>query len=147
LIDKFLEPSGKDFIDELVYRFLLTKGDTLGGSMRNLAGAIGEWRFTRILISALSIYGYEYLYLDSHSSKWLTANNRADIERNVKALAWKKNELERVLWYNTKVPFVEKNVDLVLLNAEKELFINGISNKVNRLNLKNTSPWVKSRVA
>ena len=31
LIENFLEPSGRYFIDELVYRFLLTKGDTLGG--------------------------------------------------------------------------------------------------------------------
>jgi type II restriction enzyme len=42
LIEKFLEPSGKDFIEELVYRFLLTKGDQLGGSMRNLGGALGK---------------------------------------------------------------------------------------------------------
>jgi len=42
LIKNFLEPSGKSFIDELVYRFLLTRGDSLGGSMRKLAGALGE---------------------------------------------------------------------------------------------------------
>lgn len=38
LIENFLEPSGNDFAEELVYRFLLTKGDKLGGSMRNLDG-------------------------------------------------------------------------------------------------------------
>ncbi len=38
LIEKFLEPSGEDFIDELVYSYLLTKGDALGGKARNLAG-------------------------------------------------------------------------------------------------------------
>ena len=37
LIEKFLEPSGKEFVEELVYRFLLTKGDQLGGSMRNFS--------------------------------------------------------------------------------------------------------------
>jgi type II restriction enzyme len=31
LIENFLEPAGQDFIDELVYRFLLTRGDSLGG--------------------------------------------------------------------------------------------------------------------
>ncbi|MCI5218058.1 MAG: hypothetical protein D3914_02405 [Candidatus Electrothrix sp. LOE2] len=30
LIENFLEPSGRSFIDELVYRFLLTRGDSLG---------------------------------------------------------------------------------------------------------------------
>ncbi|MEW6379978.1 MAG: AvaI/BsoBI family type II restriction endonuclease [bacterium] len=57
LIENFLEPSGKSFVDELVYRFLLTRGDALGGIMRNLAGAVGEWKFTRILISTLSVAG------------------------------------------------------------------------------------------
>lgn len=31
LIDNFLEPAGKDFVNELVYRYLLIKGDSLGG--------------------------------------------------------------------------------------------------------------------
>lgn len=42
LIDKFLEPAGVSFVDELVYRFLLTRGDALGGTMRNIAGKLGE---------------------------------------------------------------------------------------------------------
>lgn len=32
LIETFLRPAGKSFVEELVYRFLLTKGDALGGS-------------------------------------------------------------------------------------------------------------------
>ena len=39
LIENFLEPAGAAFIEELVFRFLLTRGDTLGGSMRNVGGA------------------------------------------------------------------------------------------------------------
>jgi hypothetical protein len=33
LIDKFLEPAGEKFVEELVFRFLLIRGDALGGSM------------------------------------------------------------------------------------------------------------------
>ena len=55
LIETFLEPAGKDFPDELVYRFLLTKGDALGGSARNLAGSLGDRKFLRTLISVLSL--------------------------------------------------------------------------------------------
>jgi len=40
-IKEVLEPEGNDFVDELVYRFLLTRGDALGGMMRNLAGVLG----------------------------------------------------------------------------------------------------------
>ena len=36
LIENFLEPAGAKFVEELVYRFLLTRGDALGGSMRNV---------------------------------------------------------------------------------------------------------------
>ena len=57
LIENFLEPAGKNFIDELIYRFLLTRGDSLGGRMRNLAGALGEKKFSRTLISTLKIHG------------------------------------------------------------------------------------------
>jgi type II restriction enzyme len=42
LIQNFLEPAGKDFVDELIYRYLLTRGDTLGGSMRNAGGVLAE---------------------------------------------------------------------------------------------------------
>lgn len=40
-----------------VSRFLLTRGGTLGGSMRNLAGAAGERKLTRAIIATLSIAG------------------------------------------------------------------------------------------
>lgn len=56
LIDNFLEPAGLDFVDELVYRFLLTRGDSLGGSMRNLAGILAEQKLSRTIIATLSVY-------------------------------------------------------------------------------------------
>lgn len=52
LIETFLEPSGTDFPEELVYRYLLTKGDALGGSARNLAGMLGDRKS----------FGHSYLY-------------------------------------------------------------------------------------
>ena len=42
LIDKFLKPAGDAYIDETIYRFLLTKGDAVGGAMRNRIGAMGR---------------------------------------------------------------------------------------------------------
>lgn len=60
LIEGFLEPAGSSFADELVYRYLLTKGDAIGGSARNLAGALGDRKFLRCLVSVLSLAGVEY---------------------------------------------------------------------------------------
>ena len=46
LIKNFLEPAGAGFVEELVFRFLLTRGDTLGGSMRNIGGALAQRKLT-----------------------------------------------------------------------------------------------------
>ena len=42
LIENFLEPAGKKFVEELVFRFLLIRGDSLGGSMRNIGGVLAQ---------------------------------------------------------------------------------------------------------
>lgn len=114
LIENFLAPSGKSFIDELVYRFLLIQGDSLGGSMRNLAGALGEWRFTRIFISTCSISGVNFEYLDSKRKHWMPPKSEPEIEKRVKGLRWISHGNERTLIYNLTVPTVQKNVDLCL---------------------------------
>ncbi|MFR9504438.1 MAG: AvaI/BsoBI family type II restriction endonuclease [Rikenellaceae bacterium] len=51
LIKNFLEPAGEQFLDELTYRYLLIKGDSLGGSMRNLVGLIAQQKLTRTILS------------------------------------------------------------------------------------------------
>lgn len=117
LIDKFLEPAGKQFVDELVYRFLLTSGDSLGGSIRNLAGSVGEQKFSRALIATLSIEGKNYRWFHSKSKKWVERSaDDSDIELNLKGLNWQSGG-PRTLIYNLTVPMVRKNVDLSLFNV------------------------------
>ena len=53
LIENFLEPAGAKFVEELVFRFLLTRGDTLGGSMRNAGGFMAQCKLTRSIIAHL----------------------------------------------------------------------------------------------
>jgi hypothetical protein len=57
LIRNFLEPAGAKFVEELVFRFLLTRGDALGGSMRNIGGALAQRKLTRAILSTLKISG------------------------------------------------------------------------------------------
>lgn len=118
LIDNFLRPAGKKFVDELVYRFLLTRGDTLGGMMRNIAGIIGERKFARSVIAMLSVQKTDYFWLHKDSKTW-TANSLddADIENYLKAISWQNKLGDRVLLFNTTVPNVGKNVDLCLLSC------------------------------
>ena len=93
--------------------------------MRNIAGALGEWRFTRILIATLSISGITFEYLDSKSKNWIHSNSEPDIEKRVKGLSWISHGNNRTLIYNLTVPIVKKNVDLCLFNCSPDEIIFG----------------------
>ena len=117
-IEKFLQPAGTNFVEELVYRFLLTRGDSLGGSTRNIAGKLAERKVTRALISALTLTETTYQWLNAVSNTWIDGtSNNADIELSLKALTWKKNKETRTLVYNRTIPLVSKNIDMCLLDC------------------------------
>lgn len=123
LIENFLEPAGTEFVDELVYRFLLTKGDALGGKARNLAGTLGERKFLRTLISVFNIAGISYRWKDGDSNTWLEKpDDDTGIEKRIKALYW-KGEHDRLLVLNVNVPMVNKNVDVILLEAKEDEYL------------------------
>lgn len=116
LIKNYLEPAGSKFVEELVYRFLLTRGDSLGGIMRNIGGTLGERKLIRCLISTLNIVGYHYHWYDG--TNWIDkSENDVDIELRLKGLSW-KNSKYRTLLLNIKVPTVNKNVDLCLFDSD-----------------------------
>jgi len=121
LIETFLEPAGKDFVDELVFRFLLTRGDSLGGRMRNLGGQMAQHQFIRALVANLIVKDVPFQWLDHKSNLWLEgAKDDAGIELQAKGVRWRVNEEPRTLLLNMKVSWVNKNVDLTLLNTTYE---------------------------
>ena len=124
-IRNFLEPAGEKFVEDLVYRFLLIRGDTLGGKIRNLAGMWAQTRLTRYITSGLFIAGREYLWLAPDNRRWRSSTEDGDKE-NAKGLSWQTNGTGRVLLYNLKVPLIKraeedekagKNVDLCLFGC------------------------------
>jgi hypothetical protein len=118
LVEKFLEPAGSEFVTELVYRFLLTRGDSLGGSMRNLAGAVAEQKITRALVAQLSLSGENFWWLHSESRTWIAGSpDDPNIEVNCRGLSWMSGTSQRTLLYNIGVPIVSKNVDHCLFAA------------------------------
>lgn len=124
LVENFLEPAGKDFANELVYRYLLTKGDALGGQARNLAGSLGDWKFFRMVLSILKIAGVTYKYRDIESGVW--ADQPVDdsgIEKRLKALYWNKGGNDRLLIRNSKLPLIDKSVDLMLFSGKPEDYL------------------------
>lgn len=118
LIEEFLEPAGEHFIDELIYRYLLTKGDALGGKARNLAGSLGERKFLRSLLSVFNLSGVNYQWKDADTNSWLAKpKDDTGIEKRIKGFYWSKGNNPRLLIMNITVPVVKKNVDLSILQG------------------------------
>jgi hypothetical protein len=117
LIKNFLEPAGEKFVEELVFRFLLIRGDTLGGSMRNIGGVLAQRKLTRAIISAIKIAGQSYKWLHCETNSWAKMSEYdTDIEIFVKGISWSKGSQNRTILYNMIVPIVGNNVDLCLFN-------------------------------
>ena len=121
LIDNFLGPAGPKFVEELVFRFLLTRGDALGGSMRNVAGALAQRKLNRALISTLALAGIRYHWLDAESNLWMPApTDDSSLELRYKGLSWTQGRRKRTLLYNVTVPIVKNNVDVCLFKVGVE---------------------------
>ncbi|HBO25263.1 AvaI/BsoBI family type II restriction endonuclease [Culturomica sp.] len=127
LIKNFLEPAGETFVDEAVYRFLLIKGDSLGGSMRNLVGAIAQQRLIRTLLSNMSIMNINYNWIDTrYPTKWQPKPmDDYEIENNLKAISWSIDEKKRTLAFNLTIPRVSKNIDICLFGCGIDKYNNG----------------------
>ncbi len=119
LIKNFLEPAGAKFVEELVFRFLLIRGDTLGGSMRNVGGAMAQRKLTRAILSTLTIAGSKYQWQHTKTKKWVNMTpDDSDIELSLRGISWKHGKQNRTLIYNLTVPLVKNNVDLCLFNLD-----------------------------
>lgn len=124
LIEEFLIPAGADFVEELVFRFLLIKGDTLGGSMRNVIGALAVKKLIRRFLSVLRSRGMEFYILTSTSIWTPIPEDDYGIEDNLKALAWTNGIGSRVFALNRTIPLVSnKNIDLCLFDCAYDKYL------------------------
>jgi type II restriction enzyme len=119
LIKDFLEPAGADFVEELVYRFLLTRGDSLGGSMRNIGGELARQKLTRTIIGTLSLSGNSFHWLNSHNNSWVQGKREdASIELHTKGLSWTAKGNGRTLLFDRSISIVgNRNIDMVLVEG------------------------------
>lgn len=122
MINNFLKPAGDGFIDELVYRFLLIRGDSLGGTMRNIIGALAQQKLVRCFISTLSVMGIPFTWYDGKS--WYVGNTATPNIEEAKAIFWANEKGQRVLAFNLTINTVNKNVDICLFNANESTFDN-----------------------
>lgn len=99
ILTRIHKEAGLEFRENILYRYLLTKGDTLGGSMRNLTGASAGIKFTEKIIQILS-----------------------DDEKKIEVLKSKAGKVQRVIWnsrtllFDVKPRLIGKNIDVILIN-------------------------------
>ncbi len=118
LIKNFLEPAGVNFVEELVFRFLLTRGDTLGGSMRNVGGFMAQKKLTRAILACLELSGQKCHWLHVNTKTWAELpDDDTDVELSLRGLSWATGKGPRTLLYNVTVPLVKNNVDLSLFKC------------------------------
>jgi len=116
-IDKYLKPAGDRFVDETIYRYLLNKGDAVGGEMRNRVGAIAQAKLTRKFISVFSVRHISFLYYDKPSKTWVsTPLIAAGIEESIGGFRWTNSNGDRLLTFNETNSLVGKNIDINLFS-------------------------------
>lgn len=128
LIKNFLEPAGENFIDELTYRYLLIKGATLDGSMRNYVGMVAQTKLVRKLLSILSIKDIPYsTLLKNNRKKWHKSSYESDFFNTpeIKGVSWSINGNDRILLFNIKLAIVNNNIDICLFDGSLSDYDNG----------------------
>jgi len=106
VLQEIEQRTGSDWRTEIIYRFLLTRGDTLGGVMRNIMGAEAKTKFAEAILTALR---------DKGIIPTITSSRR-DTEK-VQQVSWPW----RVLLFDKKPKIIGKNVDAILLRRTSEL--------------------------
>lgn len=121
LIKEFLDPAGEKFVEELVFRFLLTRGDTLGGSMRNFGGQVAQRKLAGAMLSTLNLWKIKIYCLYEKRGDWvLLDSDTSNINDNLRGIQFiSQDKRQRFVMFNVKVPIVNKNVDICLLSHKK----------------------------
>jgi hypothetical protein len=96
--------SEKDVLADLLYRYLLTSGDALGGEMRNIVGDLGQ---TKLIGSFESYFKQRKLKYELKYSK----------SEKVSEFIWEKQSII----FNKKPKFIDKSIDLIILKKNGDL--------------------------
>lgn len=102
VLERIHKETSDGFREEILYRYLLTKGDTLGGSMRNIAGASAGVKFVERILNQLSNRKIATKIIKSDSGK-------------IQRIIWNG----RMLLFDTTPKLIKKNIDVILLNSGK----------------------------
>jgi hypothetical protein len=114
IIEGIPEDRKDAFREELFYRYLLTKGASLDGEMRNYAGAHAARGFVVALLDALQTGHDPSVWLkDVEGSLRLPEARVLAESHKAQKISWHN----RVLVFDKKPALIDKNVDMILLDA------------------------------
>lgn len=86
--------------------------------MRNIVGAIASEKFSRFIASQLQISQIDFTYMKKGEPFKDGSCYSIDDAESIKAFKWPSIKGPRLLIYNTTVPIVKKNIDIVLLETD-----------------------------
>jgi len=101
VLTRIHKEAGEKFREDILYRYLLTKGDSLGGSMRNLTGSSAGNKLIEKIVKKLS---------GSKKSIQITKSKSGKIQR----VAWNG----RTLLFDVTPRLVRKNIDVILVKSK-----------------------------
>jgi hypothetical protein len=90
-----------DFREEILFRYLLTMGDTLGGQMRNWVGANAQRKFSAAILRSLQ----------GHNISHETFSHK--ISGKLRRISWNN----RILLFDSTPKLFRKNIDVVVLES------------------------------
>lgn len=99
VLHQFFPAKRRDFKKEILYRYLLPRGDALGGKLRNIVGGIAEEKFAEFIVAALNDQGIKPNLGTSRLNK-------------VNRIEWP----ERLMLFNRTPRFISKNIDVIMLD-------------------------------
>ncbi len=113
-VEAIPEERKREFRNEVFYRYLLIRGASLDGEMRNYIGAQAARLFVRALLEALEARHDPCVYFKDHDEyvKLPDAKLLAETLKTQK-ITWKN----RILLFDKKPGLIGKNVDMILLDA------------------------------
>jgi len=101
VLDKVANANPDNWRLEIVFRYLLTKGDSLGGSMRNLTGSLAGKLFADSVVKSLNKKEREASLKESNKGK-------------IQSISYQN----RTIVFDKTPRFINKNIDIVLLDTE-----------------------------
>lgn len=101
VLSRIAKKANDGFREEILYRYLLTKGDTLGGSMRNLTGSYASIKLIQAIVNCLKSDGNVVKIVKSKTGK-------------IQRLHWRN----KMLLFDVTPPIIGKNIDVILLKYE-----------------------------